>query len=195
MFVRGFKSWCENVAVQQRRQLGLGAADPLEARVFADHLGAEIRLVEDVPGLSPDCLKVLLQEDGESWSAVTISGESKDIIILNTSHAPGRLSSNLMHELSHILIGHEPARIDLTEEGSLMLSTYDKKQEAEADWLAGCLLLPRDALFAIKRRGLDSGEAARLYGTSVEMLTYRINVTGIQYQFSRMRRFRANSST
>lgn len=190
MFVRGFKSWCETVAVQQRRQLRLRPTDPLDARQLASHLGVEVHGVEEVPGLTPACLRVLLHDDGSSWSAVTISGKMRDVIILNTSHAPSRLSSDLMHELSHILIGHDPARVDLTEEGSLMLSMYDRKQEAEANWLAGCLLLPRDAVFEIRRLGLDPSAAARLYGTSVDMLTYRTNVTGIQHQFRRLVRAR-----
>jgi hypothetical protein len=46
-----------------------------------------------------------------------------------------------MHELAHVIIGHEPARVDVTEGGSLILNTYNREQEDEADWLAGCLSL------------------------------------------------------
>jgi Zn-dependent peptidase ImmA (M78 family) len=92
-----------------------------------------------------------------------------------------------MHELSHVLLGHEPARVDVTEDGLLMLNTFDRLQEEEANWLAGCLLLPRNALMAIRGRGLDLRTAARNFGVSLDMLRYRLNVTGVEYQLARAR--------
>ena len=157
----------------------------MNPRDLARHLGVAVHTVEEIPGLSPDCIRILLHEDADSWSAVTLSANSKCVIILNSSHAQTRLASDLVHEIAHLLLGHKPARIDLTEDGSLMLSTYSRQQEDEANWLAGCLLLPRDALVLIRRQRLDLPTAARRYGTSMEMLQYRINVTGVDYQFSR----------
>ena len=190
MFNRGFKTSCENVARQQRRNLNLAPADPINPRALAAHLGVEVHTVEEVPGLSPDCVRILLHEDADSWSAVTLCSDGKSVIILNSSHAQTRLASDLVHEIAHILIGHSPSRIDLTEDGSLMLSTYSRQQEDEANWLAGCLLLPREALVLIRRQRLDLAVAARKYGTSMDMLRYRINVTGVDYQFKK----RTNSS-
>lgn len=185
MFNRGFKTSCENLAAQQRRNLNLGPADPLDPRALARHMGIAVHKVEEVPGLSPDCVQTLLYEDADSWSAVTISSDGKNVVILNSSHAQTRLASDLVHEIAHILIGHKASRIDLTEDGSLMLSTYSKQQEDEANWLAGCLLLPRDALVLIRRQRVDLSAAAKKYGTSMDMLKYRINVTGVDYQFQR----------
>lgn len=185
MFNRGFKTSCENIARQQRRNLSLAPVDPINPRSLAKHLGIRVRTVEEVPGLSPNCVRTLLHEDADSWSAITLSANGKSIIILNSSHAPTRLASDLVHEIAHIMLGHKPARIDLTEDGSLMLSTYSRQQEDEANWLAGCLLLPRDALVLIRRQRLDLTAAARKYGTSMDMLRYRINVTGVDYQFKR----------
>src|SRR5580658_8647495 len=139
MFRRGFKTSCENIARQQRRHLNLAFTAPIDPHAIAKQLGVVVHTVEEVPGLSSDCLRTLLHDDGDSWSAVTLSGNDRNVIILNSSHAPTRRASDLVHELAHILIGHRPARVDLTEDGSLMLSTYDKDQEDEANWLAGCL--------------------------------------------------------
>ena len=36
-----------------------------------------------------------------------------------------------MHELAHVIIGHTPARVDVTEDGALILNTYDRQQEDE----------------------------------------------------------------
>ena len=51
--------------------------------------------------------------------------------------------------------------IDITEDGFLILNTFDRDQEDEAPWLPGCLPPPRDALVSIRRQRLDlaSGHA------------------------------------
>jgi hypothetical protein len=59
-----------------------------------------------------------------------------------------------MHETAHIIIGHDPARVDVTEDGLLILSSHNKQQE-EAKWLSGCLLLPREALLLIRRQRVE----------------------------------------
>jgi len=188
MLVRGFKSWCENVALQFRKEVGLQASDPLDARLLAKHLDVEVWTPEQVPGLDQKYCGVLLKQDPSSWSAVTICVGAKDLIVINSSHSKARQGSDLMHELSHILIGHEPARMDVAEGGMLMLNSYNRDQEEEANWLAGCLLLPRDALVLIRRQGIGLAEAIRKYGVSQQMLTWRLNVTGVDKQLERTRR-------
>jgi len=66
----------------------------------------------------------------------------------------------------------------------MLLKSYDKLQEEEADWLSGCLLLPREALISIKKRNLDLTHAASLFGVSQRMLTYRLATTGVNRQFA-----------
>jgi len=195
MFERGFKTSCENLARQQRATLSLGPTAPLDPRGLAKHLGVMVRTVEEVPGLSGDCVRILLHDDADSWSAVTLSANGRHLIILNSSHAQTRLASDTVHEIAHILLGHKPSRIDLTEDGSLMLSTYDRRREDEANWLAGCLLLPRDALMLIRRQQLDLSTAAEMYGTSRDMLTYRLNVTGVDHQVKRSNALRSGRSS
>ena len=185
MFSRGFKTWCETVALQQRRSLQLCATDPLDPSVLATSIGVEVHSVEEVPGLDAGVLQVLRGEGANSWSAVTLADGLKSVIILNSAHSAGRSASNLMHELAHLVIGHRPGRIDITEDGALMLHTYDRQQEDEANWLAGCLLLRRPALLFIERQGLEVSAAAQLYGVSTQMLLYRRQVTGVQYQMKR----------
>ena len=70
------------------------------------------------------------------------------------------------------------------------LRTYNEEQEEEANWLGGCLLLPRDALIAIKRRGRPDGDACAEYGVSPAMLRFRYNVTGVETQLRRTRPYR-----
>jgi Zn-dependent peptidase ImmA (M78 family) len=72
----------------------------------------------------------------------------------------------------------------LTLFAGTLLKNYDKVQEEEADWLSGCLLLPRDALIAIKRRQIEVATSATEYGVSVKMLNYRMAASGVNRQFA-----------
>lgn len=186
MFRRGFKTWCENVALQQRRELGLRPLDPLSPEALAGHLGIQVWRIEQIPGLSKESVDILLREDPDSWSAATVCVDSKQAIVLNSTHSGGRPASNLAHELSHVLLSHTPARVDVLADGVLMLNNYDRKQEEEAAWLAGCLLLPRQALYSIRQHQLTPHQAAIRYGVSRDMLQYRMGVTGINKQFGRV---------
>lgn len=188
VFARGFKSWCENVAIQQRKELKLSPTAPLDPSMLAKHLRINIWTAEQVPDLDAACLKVLTEDDPDSWSAITICTGTKDLIIVNPAHSGGRRASDIMHEIAHIIIGHEPARMDVTEDGLLILNMYDKKQEEEAKWLSSCLLLPRDVLLLIRREQLTKETAANRFGVSVPMLTFRLNMTRLGPQFNSRKR-------
>jgi Zn-dependent peptidase ImmA (M78 family) len=128
---------------------------------------------------------VLLREDPDSWSAVTLRLPGVDLVIVNSAHSKARQASNLMHELAHILLGHSPARVDVSEEGHLLLKSHDQAQEEEANWLAGCLILPRPCLMHVVRKGGARADHAQHFGVSVDMLTYRLRVTGVEVQARR----------
>jgi len=184
MFARGFKTWCEQYALSTRKELGLSQHEKLDPYSLAERLNTKVWNVEEVPGLSAGSQSLLTGRGGSMWSGVTLVRGEKRLIILNSSHSAGRQSNDLMHELSHIALGHSAAALEFSEEGTALRRNYDKQQELEADWLAGCLLLPRPALVKIKRLGLDLAEAAMSYGVSRKMLNYRLAITGVNAQFS-----------
>jgi hypothetical protein len=188
VFARGFKTWCENTAIHHRRAIGLQPAEPLTPEALASHLGVAVWRAREVPGVPEHALRVLLEEDPDSWSALTVHAGGRTVIILNSSHRGGRPASDITHELAHVILGHQPARVDVSEDGLLILNTFDRVQEDEANWLAGCLLLPRDALLQIRRNGTALAIAARHYGVSLDMLQYRLSVTGVDYQLAPRRR-------
>ena len=188
MFRRGFKTWCETVATQKRRSLKVPATGPLDARLLAKDMGVLVVYIDQVPNLTPGTLEQLTGHDPDSWSAVTVCWNNKYLIVMNSSHAPTRQSSSLMHEISHLIIGHKPARLDVTPDGLMILSSYDKNNEEEANWLAAALLLPREALLHIRRRGMTNEEAANAFGCSVQMFTFRINTTGVDLQLRRAKK-------
>lgn len=187
MFERGFKAWCERFATEKRKELGLKPADPLKPHLLANNLGIKVFTPNDVPGLSTKSLEILLRNDGKTascWSAVTVVAGTKTAVILNSSHTQGRQSSDLAHELAHRIRGHGTHSMEVSAEGIMLISEYDKMQEEEADWLAGCLLLPREALVRIKTRKIDFAEAAQIFGVSTRMLKYRMSMSGVDRQFS-----------
>jgi Zn-dependent peptidase ImmA (M78 family) len=145
---------------------------------LAEHLGVIIKTPNEIEGLSKESSELLLNGEASTWSAVTLSLGDKHVVIYNPSHAKSRQSNDIMHELSHIIIGHQPQQMHSYELG-LLLRHYNADQENEADWLAGTLLLPRDALVKIKFSKMDHDQAAKFYGTSKRLLDWRLNSTGV----------------
>ncbi len=186
MYKRGFKSWCENTSAALRAELKLGTADGLDPRKLAAHLEIIVWKLEEIPGIPDECVAVL-RADSDSWSAATVCVGIRHAVILNSGHSPARMNSDFMHELSHLVLAHTPARVDVSNDEMLLLSTYNRAQEEEANWLSGALLLPRDALFNIRRQELTDVTACRLYGCSQDMLTFRLRVTGVDLQLKRSR--------
>jgi hypothetical protein len=187
LFRRGFKALCERLSAQFRKELAFGRTAPLCPWVLAQYLEVKISTPKEIPGLSPTDFRDVM-DGGEEWSAVTICFEGRHLIILNDGHARSRQSNDLMHELAHLILGHDPSRVDVSEDNLLMLNTYGRDQEEEADWLAATLLIPRDAVMEILRLDRPLQEAARQYGISQKLLDWRINSSGARIQLSRERR-------
>lgn len=181
-FARGFKTWCENTSKGLRKELRLGPSDPIDTRALAAHLGVVVWNAEEVPGVDSEALETLLVEDPDSWSALTVRAAGQSVVIMNSTHTGGRPASNLAHELAHLILDHTAARVDVSEDGFLVLQSFDRQQEDEANWLAGCLLLPRSALLVAVKAKTPNEEIAREFGVSTQMVQYRLNVTGVLSQ-------------
>ena len=63
----------------------------------------------------------------------------------------------------------------------------DTAQEEEANWLAGCLLLPRVALVHDLKKRMSAKTIANRRVLSQQIVRYRINVTGANRQVSAAR--------
>ena len=181
---RGFKAWAEKQAREQRYNLGLKEHEPLPAARLAAKQGITIISPKQVPGISSAHLERLLQDDCSSWSAVTVSVGVYIVIINNTSHTLLRQESNIMHEISHIICNHVPAKLIWI--GELPFRVYDAEQEEEANWLGACLQLPRSALWAAVKRRMTVSEMSQYFQASEEMVRYRRQVTGVDRQILRL---------
>jgi IrrE N-terminal-like domain len=184
---RGFKTWCENSARGYRRELKLSPVAPLDPRVLAQHLGITIWTPAEIPGINPKDVHHLTVVARESWSAGTLRNGNASLIIINNGHAVTRQNNSLAHEIGHIVLRHEPAKMYVTPDGLMMMSEYNAIHEEEANWFAGAILVPRDALLDAAARGLTDSVAADYFGVSNAVFQMRRNRTGVDIQLSRRR--------
>jgi hypothetical protein len=190
MFRRGFKTWSEQTALRARQKLKLSPSAPLDPSRLAELLGVFVLQPDDLPDLGEEVRLRLTSVHGDCWSAITVSDGSCHLIVVNSSHAKSRLNSSLAHEIAHIILGHEPSMMFMSSTSGMALRTYNEEQEEEANWLGGCLLLPREALIAIRRRGGSDDDACTEYGVSPAMLRFRCNVTAVETQLRRTRAYK-----
>ncbi len=186
--VRGFKTWAERTSASIREELDLPAHAPLTLEKMAEFLDVLLLSPHEVVGLSEEAKAQLLVNDVEGWSAVTCMPGDRRIVIFNPTHSIGRRSSDIAHELAHILLGHEPGKMVISQGGEMIMRNFDQKQEEEADWLGWSLLLPREALAHAAKLGRTHEQIAREYRVSRQLVEYRIRMTGIDTQFRRLRK-------
>lgn len=181
---RGFKSEAESTSLEVRRDMRLLPTAPLDPWDLAEHLAIQVLPMTRLRPLASEAVDHFCYGERSAFSAVTIFRGSRRLIVHNDHHSKNRQVSNLAHELSHALLHHPPTP-PLSENGCRY---FDAIIEAEANWLAGCLLIPREAAFLVAHRGTDLYEAADIYGVSLQMMQYRLNVTGALKFSHRMRR-------
>jgi hypothetical protein len=182
---RGFKAEAERLASSTRQQLRLIARDRLDGLELARHLRVPVLSLLDLRNDVTDPRSVdLLLAPRASFSAVTVCADLRRLIVFNPAHPLGRRSNSLVHELSHILLGHDPC--PALDEGGCR--HWDEQAESEADWLAGVLLVPRDGALWWIRSGGDLADGATHFGVSEILFRWRVNQTGVVRQVEAARR-------
>lgn len=169
-FRRGFKAEANRIAVRVRERMGLDASSPIDPVEICEHF--EVRLIR-LSEVDLDC-SAFLRGDSASFSAVTVPSGGHTAIVHNDSHHPNRQRSNICHELAHCFLGHQCAP-PLTESGE---RSRDGGIEAEANFLAGALLITNEAARHIVLNGLTHATAQEVYGVSRQMLEFRLRVSG-----------------
>lgn len=182
---RGFKTWAEKFAQALRKEMELELLDRMDVHRLARVFGARLCTPRDIRGMSQEHLAQLLQKDISGWSAVTVVTESDSIIIYNPAHSQGRIASDIAHEVAHLILEHEPTKLVLSQDGGLVMRSFNAKQEEEANWLGWCLLLPREALVSSLKRQLSVTEIADSFGISQTLVKFRMQMTGAQTQIRR----------
>lgn len=182
---RGFKAWSERVALSLREELKLRPEAPMPARLLADHLDIELLTPQDFPGLPTEVLQQLTIHDPTGWHAVSFEIQGKKMIVYNGRSSPGRQSSDISHELSHIIRAHEPSQLLFSETNGFAMRSYDPKQEDEANWLGWAMLLPRPALVKCMDLRMTNAAIANEYEVSEQLVEFRKRMTGVSIQARR----------
>ena len=173
-FQRGFKAQANRTAVGIRRQMGLAETDPLDPRDVLSMLSVPVLALSGFQTVCPEAVHGLMPRQNGFSAMIFPVGGGQRLVVHNDAHSPARQNSNLAHELSHILLAHQPEAVcigDLgRESGSLV--------EAEAAHLGGCLLVPNEAAHQIMARRIGHRIAAYEYGVSEDMIEYRLRMSG-----------------
>lgn len=184
---RGFKTDSERRANGLRNELGLHSKAPLYARTLARHMGISVITPNEIQGLSQDDLNELFERGSSNWSALTLVTPRSTFIIHNSSHSFGRQESNIMHELSHLICKHQPSEMVQLDGFAFPIRTCNTVEEEEADWVCGCLKLPRDGILWAVRAGMTHEAIADHFASSLDLVRYRVRITGVDKQVQRGR--------
>lgn len=174
---RGFKAKAERLAKSYREDLNIHPCGALCAFKLAEHLSVPIHpatkflsLEDEILWLSQDC----------EWSALTMPNcEGKQIILHNPFHSNGRQQSDLMHELAHIICEHKHEEINHEIPLPFGMRNYNIVEEEEAKCLGSTLQLATPCLLWAKKRKFNNEAIAEYFKASIEMVSYRMNMTGI----------------
>lgn len=177
----GFKAGAERLAVAVRAEFGLSPVVPIDCVELCEELGIPVVTVPELveSGASAQSIRRILAP-GAKFSALTVASGTRRLIVYNPEHPAGRRANSLAHELSHILLEH-PMAPALGEGGCRL---WDSRLEAEADWQAGTLLVPREAALAWMRSNGSVQEGAAHFGVSVALFQWRVNQTGVERQLA-----------
>ncbi|MDZ7896284.1 MAG: XRE family transcriptional regulator [Sphingobium sp.] len=173
------KDQLESIVAKFRSDLDLSDRDPL------DSLQIDVEGVRVVKLTSSECLDVrtmrrLRDEACGEWSAMSVpldASHEKWVVLLNDCHTMERQRVTLLEEYWHILMGHKLTKVARIAQA--YGRTYDKAEEHDAYYLASATLLPKSAVQAAVAEGKSSAVIAKHFGTSPELVEYRIKRLGL----------------
>jgi Zn-dependent peptidase ImmA (M78 family) len=170
----GFKAQAERLSLAEREALGLTERCRLDPTLLAESKGYPVIPLSDLEGVPTEHRQRLQAKDPSAFSAAAVVLDNDALIIVNDAHTRVRQVNSVAHELSHLLLGHEPAEAF----GDFGSRTVTETHEDEADWLAGCLLVPASGIPATMSECEGKLEAAAdRYGVSVQLMRWRFNKT------------------
>lgn len=162
------------LATSERTAMGLTSTCGLDPRVLAERHGIRVIELSVLPGVTEEQRSRLMRRGGKDLSALLIGEPGQAILVVNDSHTPERQANSICHEIAHLLLGHVPGPI-LDEAGGRV---YPERQEDEANWLAGALLVPAKGLRMLHPKRTRP-EIEANFGVSEELLRWRCNMHGL----------------
>lgn len=169
----------EQSAEKFRRDLELTPSEPLDPfDLIVDSVTLET--VTNSSCIDKATRKYLMYSACREWSAMSVpldAAQENWVVFLNDCHAIERQRVTLLEEYWHILSGHKLTKIAKISDA--FGRTYDSAEEHDAYYMASATLLPRKAIVNNVKAGKSSKEIASIYGTSPELVEYRIKRLGL----------------
>ncbi len=190
---RGFVKEAEALSESYRKQLGLSIFSPLDAFKLAKHLDVPIKCVKELL-CEEDAIKLIgTPSFPKKFSAIRmINRDGDDIIIHNSNNSILRQQSDLMHELAHVIRKHEQPEEVRRLSNLLKLQSTNPVQEEEAKYLGACLQMTKAGLFWAFKRNYTYEQISTHFSASLEMVTYRVNISGVARALEYKKRKQAN---
>lgn len=164
----------ERAAEAERRRLGLDQLSVLDPRLLVDDLGAELFELRD---LIPDDQLALRRARSINFDGcASLHPKTKQpLIIMNCGRPIRRRTATLMEELAHLLLKHEPTRIEIDPRLGIVRRSYNREQEHEAYDMGAALLLPKQRIQRdIKDQQLRLDQLAEDHVCSEELVAFRV---------------------
>lgn len=180
---RGFVSEAQWWASEFRSEMNLAAYDPMCPRRLARHLSVPIYSLSKFPA----CVEqqaLIEKKQGYDFSAAACFDGCDAFIVLNDGHTSKRQSSDIAHELAHIILRHPPA--NPFQLGGIR--EFVPEHEAEAERLGPTLLIS-DATALRAYKLLQSGthtldSLSDEWDITQEVIKMQINLSGARKRLS-----------
>lgn len=184
---RGFKAKAEKIATECRENLKIHPCAPLCAFKLAQFLNVNVYNATEFLKDDYEIRKLEgIEAEEYGWSALTMDTKSGNrIIIHNNFHNSYRQQSNIMHEIAHILCQHKVKELPVGVNLPFGMRDFDKLQEEEAICLGATLQLSKPCLLWARKRNMTNEQIASHFNASVEMVNFRMSMTGLNKPFFR----------
>jgi Zn-dependent peptidase ImmA (M78 family) len=169
-----FRRRAEMLATAERTELGLTPTCRLDPRLLAERHGIRVVELSALPGVTEEERALLMKRDSKDLSALLVGEKGQAVMIVNDAHTPARQANSMCHEVAHLLLGHSAGPI-VDEAG---VRVYPERQEDEANWLAGALLVPVKGLRMLHPKNTRP-QIEENFGVSAELLRWRCNKHGM----------------
>lgn len=142
--------------------------------------GVDVLTPNQIPGLDEACIDFLVGNGASEWSAMSVPIESEKIqwvVVRNDTHTVERQRVTYLEECWHILLGHRLTKV--ARIANAYGRTYESSEEHDAFYLAAASLLPEEEMKGRVSEGRSANEIGRHFGTSSELVEYRIKRLGL----------------
>lgn len=177
----------ERIALKIREFAGVPLDQPLNPWRLAPYVKLRVTNIREIQGLSPETRKSLLSDIGKNWSggATRPLPDGSRLVFLNPNHTRERQAATLMEEICHVILGHSPTRLTMTEQTgqALHFRNFNENQEEVAYAVGAAALVPYFSLKHAVLAGLRSDRIARKFVVSRELAEYRIKVCSLWEEY------------